>query len=62
MMIVADSSALVALVICQYLHLPEQLFGKIKIPEAVFVEACIPNKPGLTLYAHGYTSGCRQFL
>ena len=45
MMVIADSSALVALVVCQCLHLPEQLFGEVRVPEAVFAEVCVPGKP-----------------
>lgn len=53
MIVVADSSALVALVICQCLHLLEPLFGEIKVPEAVFVEACVPKKPGADILRTG---------
>lgn len=35
MLIVADSSALVALAICDALHLLDALFDEIKVPQAV---------------------------
>lgn len=45
MIVIADSSALVALSICNVLELLEPLFGEIKIPKAVFEELTIQNKP-----------------
>ena len=45
MLIVADSSALVALATCQALHLLSKLFEEIIVPRAVFNEVSIPDKP-----------------
>jgi predicted nucleic acid-binding protein len=45
MIVIADSSALVALSVCQCLPVLEQLFGEVKVPEAVFEEVCVPGKP-----------------
>jgi hypothetical protein len=45
MIVIADSSALVALSVCEILHLLELLFGEVKIPQAVFDEVNIANKP-----------------
>lgn len=45
MIVIADSSALVALSVCEILHLLEPLFGEVKIPQAVFDEVNIANKP-----------------
>ncbi len=43
MIVIADSSALVALSVCQCLPVLEQLFGKVKVPEAV-----LPSFPSAT--------------
>ena len=45
MLIVADSSALIALAICDSLVLLDQLFDNIKVPQAVFNEVIIDGKP-----------------
>nr|VFJ69263.1 MAG: Predicted nucleic acid-binding protein, contains PIN domain [Candidatus Kentron sp. FM]VFJ69335.1 MAG: Predicted nucleic acid-binding protein, contains PIN domain [Candidatus Kentron sp. FM]VFK17685.1 MAG: Predicted nucleic acid-binding protein, contains PIN domain [Candidatus Kentron sp. FM] len=45
MLIVADSSALVALALCDGLALLDGLFHEIKIPRAVFDEVVIEGKP-----------------
>lgn len=45
MIVIADSSALVALSVCEVLHLLEPLFDEIKVPQAVFDEVNIANKP-----------------
>ena len=45
MLIVADSSALVALAICQCLHPLDDLFEKVKVPHSVFDEVAVVNKP-----------------
>jgi predicted nucleic acid-binding protein len=45
MIVIADSSALVALAICEVLPLLEPLFGEIKVPQAVFQELNVTNKP-----------------
>ena len=44
MILIADSSALVALSICQSLDLLEPLFGEVQVPEAVFNEVTISQK------------------
>lgn len=44
MIVIADSSALVALSICQALPLLEALFEKIYVPDAVYKEVCIKGK------------------
>ncbi len=36
MILIADSSALVALSVCESLVLLDQLFGEVMVPEAVF--------------------------
>lgn len=45
MIVIADSSALVALSVCEALHLLAPLLGDIKVPQAVFDEVNIVNKP-----------------
>lgn len=45
MLIVADSSALIALAICHSLYLLDTLFAEIKVPPAVFQEVTEPDKP-----------------
>jgi uncharacterized protein len=45
MIVIADSSALIALSICNVLELLEPLFGEVKVPKAVFEELTIRNKP-----------------
>lgn len=45
MLIIADSSALVALAICDGLGLLDQLFQEIKVPQAVFNEVVFDGKP-----------------
>ena len=45
MLIVAYSSPLVALTLCGGLDLLEQLFDKIKVPQAVYDEVIIKGKP-----------------
>lgn len=44
MIVVADSSALVALSVCDSLLLLDALFGEVKVPQAVCDEVCIANK------------------
>ncbi len=41
MIVIADSSALVALLICKSLSLLDTLFGDVKVPQAVYEEVCI---------------------
>ena len=45
MLIIADTSALVALAACQQLHLLELLFDAIRVPPAVHRECTVPGKP-----------------
>jgi len=45
MLIVADSSALIALAVCDGLDVILQLYDDLKIPEAVYVEIVAPEKP-----------------
>lgn len=44
MIIVADTSALVALSVCHSLYLLDKLFGKVVVPKAVYDECIIENK------------------
>lgn len=44
MIVIADSSALVALSVCDGLALLDHLFGEVKVPQAVYDEVCIINK------------------
>jgi uncharacterized protein len=44
MILIADSSALVALSICHSLDLLEPLFGEVQVPKAVFDEVTISQK------------------
>jgi predicted nucleic acid-binding protein len=45
MLIVADSSALIALATCDGLDLILQVYNDIKVPEAVYAEIVAPEKP-----------------
>ena len=45
MLIVADTSALVALAACDSLSLLDQLFQEVRVPPAVFQECTVPGKP-----------------
>jgi predicted nucleic acid-binding protein len=45
MIIIADSSALIALASCNSLVLLDKLFCEIKVPQAVFNEVVNQNKP-----------------
>lgn len=45
MILVADCSALIALATCRALHLLEQIFGTVVVPEAVYREAVVGDKP-----------------
>ena len=56
MILIADSSALVALSVCNSLDLLEALFGEVKVPQAVFDEVSVSHKPeaiALTVYLQG---------
>lgn len=44
MIVIADSSALIALSVCDCLALLDQLFGDVKVPQAVYDEVCITDK------------------
>ncbi len=44
MIVFADSSALVALSVCDSLPLLDELFGEVKVPQAVYDEVCIASK------------------
>ncbi len=45
MIVVADSSALVALAVCESLPLLDQLFETVRVPPAVFLECTVAGKP-----------------
>ena len=45
MILVADCSALIALASCDGLHLLDALFGTVIVPEAVYREAVVGDKP-----------------
>jgi predicted nucleic acid-binding protein len=45
MLIVADSSALIALAVCDALDVILQIYDDLKIPEAVYMETVAPEKP-----------------
>lgn len=45
MILIADSSALVALSVCESLGLLDVLFGEVKVPQAVFDEVSVNHKP-----------------
>jgi predicted nucleic acid-binding protein len=58
MILVADSSALIALSICDSLYLLDSLFGEVLVPETVFWEVTRSDKPEakkLEYYLHGKT-------
>lgn len=44
MILIADSSALIALAICDGLHLLEPLYGEVLVPEAVYAEVTESEK------------------
>jgi predicted nucleic acid-binding protein len=46
MLIVCDSSALVALALCGHLDLLDAIYGQVLIPRTVFDESTFPGKPG----------------
>lgn len=45
MILIVDSSALVALSVCDSLGLLDVLFGEVKVPQAVFDEVSVNHKP-----------------
>ena len=52
MILVADASALVALSACDSLTLLETLFGQVWVPEAVFNEVAVADKPQAARLRH----------
>lgn len=48
MIIVADSSPLVALALCDCLKILDQLFGEVRVSQTVYAEVTIGNKAGST--------------
>ncbi len=61
MLIIADSSALVALAICDGLRLLDQLFEEIKVPQTVFNEVIVEGKPAWEIL-RAYLSGKTVFV
>jgi predicted nucleic acid-binding protein len=51
MVIVSDSSPVIALVACDKLGLLDGLFGQVCIPQAVFDELAVPNKLNVPMIA-----------
>lgn len=49
MLVVADTSVLVALAACDALSLLDQLFQEVRVPPAVLRECTVPGKPGVEL-------------
>jgi len=45
MILVADASALIALASCNSLSLLDKLFGEVFVPDTVYSEITIPDKP-----------------
>jgi len=45
MLVVADSSALVALATCEALDVVTRLYDEIRVPQAVYAEVVVPEKP-----------------
>ena len=45
MLIIADSSALVALALCDGLNLLDRLFDNVQVPQAVYDEVIVKDKP-----------------
>jgi uncharacterized protein len=65
MLVVADSSALVTLSICNSLPFLDSLFGEVIVPQAVYDEVCIANKPesqALKSYLTGKASSVQQSI
>ena len=52
MILVADSSALIALSVCNSLELLDQLFSEVLVPKAVFNELIKPDKPEVITLQH----------
>jgi predicted nucleic acid-binding protein len=51
MLIIADSSALIALATCQGLEILLRLYADVKVPQAVYDEVAAPEKPLATTLA-----------
>ena len=49
MLIIADSSALVALALCDGLTFLDQLFDEINVPQSVFEEVIVKGKPAANI-------------
>lgn len=45
MLIVSDASPVIALAVCDKLDLLDKLFDRVCIPQAVFNELAVPDKP-----------------
>lgn len=45
MLVVADSSALVALATCGALNVLASLYDEVRVPQAVYDEVVVPEKP-----------------
>lgn len=56
MLIIADSSALIALAVCDGMTLLDKLFEEVKVPKSVFDEVVIEGKP-LSDVLRSYLSG-----
>jgi predicted nucleic acid-binding protein len=56
MILVADASALIALASCNSLSLLDKLFGEVLVPETVYTEITIADKPE-SLKLRGYLQG-----
>lgn len=56
MIIIADSSALVAVATCQALDALDSLFGTVLVPTAVYDEVCAQGKPQASILK-AYLSG-----
>jgi predicted nucleic acid-binding protein len=56
MLIIADSSALIALATCQGLDILLRLYDDVKVPQAVYAEVAAPEKP-LALILASFLTG-----
>ena len=52
MIIIADSSPLVALALCDCLDILDALFGEVRVSQAVYEEVTVGNKAGSVKLAH----------
>lgn len=60
MLVVADSSALVALATCGALNMVTGLYDEIRVPQAVYEEVVVPEKPQAAVLSSFLTE--RPFL